>query len=291
METTTVRLPNEVETVEIVQETIEGIDFSIPKVVTTDIEYNIDSKIDYVKQGSEGDCWLLSALNSFSYSEKGQEFIENAITNNGDGSYSVTFDGIGQTYTVTSEELQQARENEVYSTGDNTALLFEVAVEKALNYCINEYEYDLMGITPSSETTNILLIKGEYAKRREEEKSESLLYGGNLATIDRLFVLTDFSIEAYNSAEHSSSNIESVLDNIDIENSVTSVSFSTNKNLTSDSGNEFTITDHHAYTIKSYDKDAGKITIVNPWNNSETLTTSIDTLRNDIGNISYLVLE
>ena len=43
---------------------------------------DINEKIDDSKQGKRGDCWLLSGLNSLSYSKNGQKIIEDAISFN-----------------------------------------------------------------------------------------------------------------------------------------------------------------------------------------------------------------
>lgn len=146
---------------------------------------SVNGKIDETfEQGAVGDCVLLSSILSFSFSEQGSKMLSDAISVNKDASgnivsYSVTFAGLGETYTITADELA---ENEYarrttrplsdeellemgytqeqidnmpegskvshgfsnvsvgYSSGDNDVLLLEMAFEK----CVNESKNPLV---------------------------------------------------------------------------------------------------------------------------------------------------
>lgn len=115
---------------------------------------NIDFKIGNSRQkiengiGRDGDCWLLSGLNSLSYTDEGSEMIKNAMTVKDDGSIDIYFKGIDTTYNVTLEEMKEY--NETRFTGDDDVMAFEIATIKfrtdllngktfgnnySLNYC------------------------------------------------------------------------------------------------------------------------------------------------------------
>lgn len=119
-----------------------------------DAGINIDFKIGNSRQkiengiGRDGDCWLLSGLNSLSYTDEGSEMIKNAMTVNDDGSIDIYFKGIDTTYNVTLEEMKEY--NETRFTGDDDVMAFEIATIKfrtdllngktfgnnySLNYC------------------------------------------------------------------------------------------------------------------------------------------------------------
>lgn len=94
----------------------------------------LDGEIGFTRQSREkGECWLLSGLNVLSYSERGREILQNAITENDDGSYSVYFKGVNTKVTVTQDRLQNAKQSNTYSTGDDDVLLLELAFESVID--------------------------------------------------------------------------------------------------------------------------------------------------------------
>ncbi len=106
------------------------------KGVGLDYDYRFDSNgiIDTpTTQGHIGDCWLLANLISMSSNQKGQEILKNSVTKNeDDNSYDVYFKGIDKNINVSYEELKQARNKNTYSKGDDDALIFEIAFDKAI---------------------------------------------------------------------------------------------------------------------------------------------------------------
>ena len=72
----------------------------------------------------------MASLESLSNNPKGRKIIKNSITDNKDGTYSVNFKGINKVYTFTKKEIQEKRESEIYSRGDDDVLLLEMAFEK-----------------------------------------------------------------------------------------------------------------------------------------------------------------
>lgn len=91
---------------------------------------------EYVYQGNTGDCWLIGAVASLLSSEKGAQFIRDSIKVNDDYSVTVTFGGVGVSYTLTPAEITKhdtdMNFSDAYSNGDNDMLVFELATEKLL---------------------------------------------------------------------------------------------------------------------------------------------------------------
>ena len=97
----------------------------------TDVNGAIDGQ---VLQGNTGDCWLLTALEAMSSTEEGKNIISDSITINDNNTVTVTFKGIGVSYTLTADEIAKYdtdnNTSDSYSNGDNDALIMELAVEK-----------------------------------------------------------------------------------------------------------------------------------------------------------------
>lgn len=108
-------------------------------------ETRINGKISNTRQGMLKDDYLLSGLNSLSYSKIGKKAIKDAVHKDKDGNIVIKFKGINKEYTVTKQELKKASKKYVpdfdekgkvrgydkkYSTGDGDVLAFELAFEK-----------------------------------------------------------------------------------------------------------------------------------------------------------------
>ena len=96
---------------------------------------DVNGKIDgQVLQGNTGDCWLLTALEAMSSTQAGRDIISNSITVNDNNTVTVSFKGLGVSYTLTSDEISRHdTDNDLsdrYSNGDNDVLVMELAVEK-----------------------------------------------------------------------------------------------------------------------------------------------------------------
>lgn len=74
-----------------------------------DREQDVDGEIDSSKQQAEGNCWVLTGINSVANDEQGRNIITNSIKPTGDGNYEVRFlgDETNSTYTVTKETLEK----------------------------------------------------------------------------------------------------------------------------------------------------------------------------------------
>ncbi len=87
-----------------------------------------------IVQGETGDCWLIAGLYSMSKSSIGKDIIKNSIQVNDDSSVTVSFKGIGISYTINEAEIKvhdtDNNTEDAYSNGDNDMLVMELAVEK-----------------------------------------------------------------------------------------------------------------------------------------------------------------
>lgn len=234
-----------------------------------DGEYDINGEIDDSKQGKIGDCWLLSGLNSLSYSEEGREIIKNAIKDNDNGSYTVTFDGLGVSYTVTKEDLDNARKSGNYSTGDDDVILMELAFQKLLEQI----------------EKNEIMLPENCPDLTDDDTSDNALNGGWLR--DVIFMLTGDSVEYLNISNgqvtNSKNTMEDFYDKIEKnpDDYCALVAFAGEKGhegavtIKDINGNDVVLTYDdvgHAWSIKSIKGDY--ITMVNPWDSSIEVTVS-----------------
>ena len=95
----------------------------------------INGEIDEnVVQGNTGDCWIISALYSLTSTDTGKKAIKDSIKVNDDNTVTVTFYGLGVSYTMTAAEIEKYdtdnNTKDAYSNGDNDALVLEIATEK-----------------------------------------------------------------------------------------------------------------------------------------------------------------
>ena len=208
-----------------------------------------DGEIGSIMQGHIGDCWLLAGVNSLSYTEKGRQILNDAITYNADGSFSIYFKGIDTTINLTEEEIEYARESGLYSKGDNDMLVWELAFESALDK-IQSGEIQIEGEHPNLTVAN------------SNEEDRSSIEGGFLE--DVIYMLTGNDVTYPNNPV-----LAYMLTPEILENSAVTISFggkSSDNDICDINGNVVYNTEDlpHAFSVKSIDDDT--ITIVNPWN-------------------------
>ena len=94
---------------------------------------NFNRKIEPTKQGNQGDCWLLSVINSLKDSDWGRKA---AIVSDEDGNgVTVKFPDAPleeKEFHITAEEIAQAKQSGHYSSGDNDVIARELATEKVI---------------------------------------------------------------------------------------------------------------------------------------------------------------
>ena len=120
---------------------------------------NINGELDeQVAQQGTGDCYLIATLIAMSGSDAGDKLIQDAISHNEqDHTYTVTFKGVGQSYTFTAQEIADAESKTHvkqgsgvtgdgkgwYSKGDDDVMLIEMAFEQFRKEC-NDGKFDNM---------------------------------------------------------------------------------------------------------------------------------------------------
>ena len=258
--------------------------------VINSVEYNIDSKIDNYMQGEKQDCSFLACLSSISQTSVGKDILKDAIVQNDDNTYSVTFKGIQKTVKITQEEILEASKSGKYANGDKTVLLLELGAEKAINDLYNE-----IGITNDD---LINYYTGSISDERKNNVAEFISTYWNTGLFDTCMdakegesAIDHFSPQKfaqifgipinkdnfvyYEFTGNDFNRFANILYNVDLSNSLTNLSFKKEAEFTSDKGNEFKIITDHAYTIKQYNEDEGTVTIINPHNSHDSLTISI----------------
>ena len=243
--------------------------------------FEINEKIEASQQGYVGDCWLLSGLNSLSYSEKGQKLINDAITPNDDGSYTVTFAGVGKSVNVTQQDLLNARNSGIYSTGDDDVLLMEVAFEKIID------QIQSGKIKISGDTTNLSFMT-------KDAGQISSIDGGWLS--DMIYLLTGDELEFITNKSSFTGFLDDMEENP--QNYVAKLSFPSSSEGETDDYNKITDiygnviytlgSGGHAFAIKSVQD--GTVTIVNPHDSSKEYTISYEELIYSARNIEYYEL-
>lgn len=149
--------------------------------VLNSAKYGVNCKIDGdFYQGDIGDCWFLSSIAAVKRSPKGQEILNNMITDNKDGTYTVKFKGADKEYTVNACEIFDKR---IYASGDLDVRILEIAAEKHFN---------ILGIEDggnSATALELLLGTGDkwknigraFSQKSSHEKIKELLSNPNIA--------------------------------------------------------------------------------------------------------------
>ena len=183
------------------------------KIKTYDFS-EVDGNFEVSNQGSRGDCYLLTAINSLAISEDGQKLLHDNVevkTNDkGQKEYTVKLPGaskvieslkkkgipedkisVHDSFTVTEDELKQAAKEAgiKYCAGDKDVLLLEIVYEKYRNGVAET----LKANGDNKDIKNIfgmhLDMNSDYAKRGD------YLSGG--IAFEALYVLTGNTPAAY----------------------------------------------------------------------------------------------
>ena len=252
-----------------------SLDFVTPSQQASDV----NGEIDDFKQGKINDCWLLAGIEALAASKKGVKIIKDSIKANDDGSVTITFKGLGVSYTITSDELQKYDKHVDYSKlkvgdfsiGDNDILAFELATDKL--------QKDIKSGKVTTGNTDKDMIKGGCHRRKQKDTITDCGYSEWI-----IYYLTGAKSQWYynpNDEFMKKNQIINALNHVTEDSAALTFSIGASKNkinCTDKDGNkvefELNIDSGHCLSIKKVDKEAQTVTFVNPWDNSKEYTTS-----------------
>ena len=116
----------------------------------------LNGEIEDSSQGGIGDCWLLSSINSLSYTEAGRKILDEAVTEKEDGSgYVINFKGLNKEIEISNMEILDAIKTDEYSTGDADMVMWELAFEKTRDKGSNDNATAAEGEKPKYDHSTI----------------------------------------------------------------------------------------------------------------------------------------
>lgn len=202
-----------------------------------------DQVIGSFSQGAEGNCWALASISAVADTPAGRQMLGQAITQNPDGTYTVTFPGDpSRPIVVTEDDLRHFNS---FSTGDKDVKILEVAMEK---YAQANPEW-LYGKTTTTEGGNGL--SGIELLTGSENISNTWVYFDDAATIETLHQLAQGG-----------------------ENQV--IYFSSEVDFGTALPGNYGNGSSHAFYIEEINLEAGTVTFTNPWNTDNPITMSIE---------------
>lgn len=232
-----------------------------------------DGEIGDTKQGETiGDCWLLSTINSLSYTQKGREIIKEALEYQND--YTIVHLKGAKDYIITDDELETARLSDRYSKGDNDMIIFELAMEKAYKDIENgdvqmpfkAYDQTFNSISGGNEITAFEIIADK----------ESKLYYKDTGIDNEIDSIDDEELKEYYTSIKASTAMEEfeANDNNDIAFTA-SIKQEGVRNTTDIYGNTINLDGRHSYAIKEV--DGNKVIITDPHDSGENIVLSKQT--------------
>ncbi len=249
---------------------------------------NVNGVLEEFNQGENNDCGLVSTLVSFKNSEKGREFIKQAISKTENG-YSVYFKGAGKSYEITQEELEAALKSG-YSTGnkkgesaDADAVLLELAFEKACD----EAPSSLMNFKHKvNNIFSFLHISDDKYSNKKSIEAESPYYFMELLTGKKSKMITNFLGNFSGSSR--------ILNKLHDKDFLACASFYAEEGETQYikdiNGNEIEAVSSggHVWSIKSIDEDY--VTLINPWDSNNEVKVKKEELKK-AQRIEYCILD
>lgn len=252
---------------------------------------SINRKIEPVKQGSIGDCYLLSALNALSSIEQGRKILRDNIKINVDGSYTVDLQGAKQAskivesegkksyisgrYKITTAELLEAKNSKKYSKGDDDVLLYELAYERYRKEVMMTNKIN--GVKASIDNWEL----GEYQGRAT---NESPLTGGLSA--EAIYIITGKKAKACYNIPNKKNPVDEKTKNSFFEEYIDKKSVKTYLERIKRNPTRYAVivglpleqpdgkSIYHALHLKSITAD--NVILINPWNSKEEVVIPRD---------------
>lgn len=273
---------------------------------------DVDGEFSPTKQGKVGDCYLLSSISALASTPNGKKLLQNNIKQDKQGNYAVSLPGakiamldfkkngkhcyITGTYTVSKQEIADAKKSGKYSSGDDTVLLIELAYEK--------YRAEVLKTNKANGTSGRHNFAGQYSGAATEG---SPLDGGQ--NQEAYFILTGRKPNVYRASKpvknvgyeqirtkNVSMSNQKIKDK-DVDNNLDKMMDDPDR-YASTAGFKLKMPNGkvsgHAFSIQKVTED--KVYLVNPWDSSQvkvmtreqfkesaTSLTILDTERNQQG--------
>ena len=238
-------------------------------LITKEYADTRDGKIGTTMQSAmTGDCWLLSGVNSLSYSDEGKKVIKNALEYK-DGKTIVHFKGADVDIEVSDKELYSTENNPRIrrAGGDDDMIIFEIAFEKLREKIAN---CDIV----LSDDAPAYMFESEYVSDVMNEENDwggtkSALTGGEEAEI--IYYLTGKESEYTDEKENAAEILDkfSADKNKNYTMNCNTKSYRTIKDVNNKS---IELPGPHAYAVKSADKKT--VTITDPHNSGKYIVLS-----------------
>ena len=239
-------------------------------------KYNINGEIEEFKQGNINDCWLLGSTQAFSFSKKGSEILKNAIKNNEDGTYTISLKGLDYSVKITDSDLDNARKNGNYSSGDDDVLLLEVGIQKAFEKA-RSGKIDV----PESLLNHI------------NDSDNTIDYG---SFRDLAYLFTGESADVYQTKyDDVGAVLDYIADDVNKGNTILTCVFEGENNgndakIVKDiNGDKVILTPYssHLFSVKQINDD-GTIVIINPYDSETEITLSKNVFEKNVMGISFI---
>ena len=208
------------------------------------------------KQGKIGDCFFLASIAAIRRSPKGQKILDNIITDNQDGTYTVKFKGADKEYKVGACELLSKNN---WVSGDMDVRILEIAAQKHYALGIKYGGFDgaamdlLLGTCDMwKKLLNPVLSKPDPQKIKELLNNENIVMTAGINPVSKLWGL--IVKELPHRAEYKEG-----------------------------------IAIAHVYTVLDIDDD--NIYLSNPWDTSKTIAIPLDVFDEYWADVQYTEIE
>lgn len=245
-----------------------------------------DGLIGSFKQGTIGDCYFLALLQTIASTEN-KDFLKNTIINNGDGTYTVKFKGIGNQnlWDIPAEQIEKFKNEGITIT--------EKELENGLLTDLNEKVLiDKTTSSPLSTCTgdkDVRILEFAFNKYLYSGKSKISIIGGDWGGIcnglphatyfrGKTKGKTDIAYKLLTGKETTSINLETlnkeeVFKNLDSLYKK-SLTVGTKHNLSNISTNlkSKDIVGSHMYSVHEINTQKKEVTLINPYDNTQKVT-------------------
>ncbi len=199
--------------------------------------------LESFSQEGKGDCWLISSLKALNNSEAGRAALKESISADSEGNVTVNLKGVGKTYTVTAEEINQAIQDENAALGDKDAVAIEIAFEK---YVKEGIENKQTNYNENSLNKKRQVMGDDYLYGGRPKVAIETLTGKSVSTISRSYSDSNIVIQDHTAILKSMSE-ETLKPYMDNPNNIIVVSL--------DGADERREGEGHGFAFKGYDDE------------------------------------